>query len=313
MAVQNGSNRDGRGPPVNHTVSYFGWRRTKHVGSRTSRYFYPVDVRTFVPTVDDFPGDTHLARLLTFGIELRDFCVEMQIKPRTSGPGLAGQLLQHPHFYPAERRRVPEFINEYARNHLPGNHYGLFVGAGENSEAATYIDQSAAHHYAAQTAVLPHADNILARGYSKVQDKPWLAPGDTQFRRVLDQPGLFRVQLWVPTLGLNKFQFTPPIMWKEGTHVTNIWSSELHYLESCGARVNYIIAAYSSPLQDTGLPKYAKWAQDMTRYKPWLKQTLLTAYGVLASRTRISRKWLHPGGTLQPPGCGTIGTLGCTP
>lgn len=272
---------------VSNVVSFFGFKRTNHHRYRRARYFYPVDLSTFVRDLSLFKGADALAQMFELGTALRDFCLSMGLRPRTTGAGLAAQLLRHPNFYPEARRRVPTFVNERARPHLPGNHYDLFVGAGENVEAATYIDQQAAHHHAVRETPLPDANSLYGRGNTRERGRgPWLYPGERAYARTRRQFGLLYVRLQVPYLSPDKHRFVPPLLRSSGMKDCYVWTNELDYLEEWGATVLHIIAAYTSPDKDVGLPAYAEWAQ---KQPPWLKQALLTTYGILATRPRRTR------------------------
>lgn len=273
---------------VSTTLSFFGFKRTSHKQRRRGRYFYPVAVDTFIRDLSQFDGADEAQQMLSFGIKLRDFCAEMKIRPKTTGAGIAAQLLRHPQFYPEPRRHTPTFINDVARSHLPGNHYALMRAPGDNSvvKAATYIDQKSAHHYAARTTPLPSANSILGRGSRS--DRPWLYPGERAYDEARKHHGLFKLRIRFPHLAENEQRFVQPIFWENmgKTITTHIWSNELAYMERWGARVHYLIAGYSTKETDDGLPRYAEWAE---RQPAWLKQTLLTPYGILATRARRSR------------------------
>lgn len=75
-------------------------------------------------------------------------------------------------------------------------------------------------------------------------------------------------------------------MRSSGTKDCYVWTNELDYMEEYGARVLSITAAYTSADKDVGLPLYAEWAQSQPA---WLKQALLTTYGILATRPRRTR------------------------
>lgn len=275
---------------VNVTISWFGWQRGSHNrGSRNSRHFYPINLSTFVRDIRSFTGNDEIEKMLEFGIQLRNFCAKNGIKPRSTGAGIAGQLLRHPRFYPNPRRRVPTFINEKARPWLPGNHYDLFVNENESVAAAEYIDQSAAHHYAVRTTPMPDADNTYGRGFTRAGDRPWLFPGQRGYKRVLGQFGLLFVRLQVPYISPNKHRYVLPILKGSGSKLCYLWTNEIEYIEKFGAKIEYIIAAYTSSTRDSGLALYAKWAQEMSSEHKWTKQLLLTSYGILATRPRRTR------------------------
>lgn len=276
---------------VSNTVSWFGWKRGTHNrGSRSSRYFHPVTIETFVRDLGSFDGNTQIERMLRFGILLRNFCADHGIKPRSTGAGIASQLLRHPRFYPEPRRRVPTFINERARTQLPGNHYDLFIGENERVAAASYIDQKSAHHYAVRSTPMPDANEIYGRGFTRAGDRPWLKPGQRGYARVRRQFGLLYVRLQVPYIPPHKHRYLLPCMKNgSGSHLVHLWTNELDYVEEWGAKIEYIISAFTSIERDTSLPRYADWAERISAKDKWTKQLLLTSYGILATRPRRTR------------------------
>lgn len=276
-------------------VGLFGFKR-RH-GRERGRYFYPLAPAQFCrqsarDLMDD--GRPYWELLREWAGSVRAFCAEYELRPTPTQGGLAAQLLRHPSFYPRPRRKVPRATNEKARPALPGNHYYLNAEPGRVYPAAFYIDQHNAHHYAAQTIDVPQADRLRAHGYfdEPAECKPWARPGSRVFEKVTSQHGLLRLRLEVPAQ-LAATPFMPAAVGvKTSAGERDVWvfSNELPELLDLGARVRWLSAAWVSPEPDHALRRYAEWSQRRIKERPdqapWLKGTLLSAYGILAARPR---------------------------
>lgn len=298
--------------PTNTTILYFGFRRKSHSRgpgshSRRSRIHYPFDASSFCDsdTEDHLPGTDRLDKLFRLGISLRNFMDEMGLRPRFNPAGLAAQLLRHPKFYPEQRARVPVWINEKARPHLPGNHYDLFVEAGENVADSVYVDQKSAHHFAARTVPLPSSDSIEGRGFTR-GNRTWLRSYDKRYHSELKRYGLFQATVRVPHVKFVDVPFLPSNLRKPGIQCAHIWSSEIGYLQEMNIDILSLHWSLTSSEQDHGLAKYAEWAEVYGQEHPELKHTLLSAYGMLAVKERDSAavvpdKWAKKRGTFLGP------------
>ncbi len=271
----------------NKRVAYYGFRDPK---KKRNRYNVVIDAQSFFRKQDADAYD-----LLTLGMSVRAFCNAHNIEIRASAAGIAAQLLKHPMFYPFARRRVPGFINEAARPYLPGGHYDAYMDTGQRLEAVYYIDQEAAHHYAAQTTPLPNANSVRAVGYTKGKDdRPYARHGGRLYAKELRKHGLIKAKVKVPWLHPDTQKFAPPVMRTEGERVAYIWTNELEYMESLGLRVDYIIGVWGTEEVDKGLAKYAQWARQVQAQHPEMKALLLMPYGLLARRRDVVT-YHHPG------------------
>lgn len=272
-------------PLIRKKVSYFGFRRANHKSK--SVYHLVLDFNSFLRTDQRMEYDARdLQELLELGKEVREFCTEMNVQIRPTAAGLANQLLRHPRFYPEPRRKVPQFINETVRKFLPGNFYQVYA-LGQTIEAATYIDQQAAHHHAALTTPLPNSNSITAKGYRKGELKVYARYSenpDSLYRRLLKQHGLVCLLGTVPYVHPRERRFLPKYMHKAGNNLLWLWTNEIAYAESVGLRIRCIYATWGSEEVDTGIQSYARWAiENQSRYK-WIKSVLLMPYGMLAKR-----------------------------
>jgi len=256
------------------------------------KYHHPIDPQSFIrQSIDEIdPSNTpRLLKLIRWGREVRDFCLANDMKVKPSAGGLAAQLLRDPRFYPKARRKVPKIINAKGRSRLPGNFYELY-GERRKPYSATYLDMQSAHHHIARTINFPCADTLHAYGhYTSEHRKRWVLPRTERMQQILKSYGLLHVQLSVPHLPPGVF--VPPYMQRgHGLHDVWIFTNELPLVASLGAKIEGIYTALVSPDCDTGLAKYAEFAQAQLAQKheakAWLKPVLHSAYGVLAGRPR---------------------------
>lgn len=220
-----------------------------------------------------------LMRLLQWGVTLRDFCDKNGLEVRPTIGGISAQFLTDRRFYPKRRRKVPMAINERSREALPGNHYVLTVQPSSRREfTALYLDQHRAHHYHAKVTALPDSDQLYAYG------------------RFTDLAEVVFEQPWVGFYGLYCLDLEAPdqlrrSQWITQTTAAFVFSNELSHLTDMGYKVTGVRAAWGSGKRDVGLSRYAQWAsKQLDHYgdRPWLKSLLLSTYGTLATRPKIS-------------------------
>lgn len=282
--AMNAPNKTFRAVRSTTAVHYFGWKHWQ--GGHMHRIIDPVtiygsrldEIWPGEVTVVDDPVWRELVKLLKWGVTLRDFCVENNINIRPTMGSIAAQFLTDPRFYSAKRRKVPMHTNGRARENLPGNHYYLNVRPDPSNDfQAYYIDQHRSHHYHARTVALPDSDHCFAFGRFGDLGLSDL-PIDGSFT------GLYCLDLIPPDRQV-------PFDWMKnvGKEIERafVYSNELPHLLDMGYRVHTVRAAWGSCKRDTGLPKYARFAENqLDRYgdAPWLKPLLLATYGVLATR-----------------------------
>lgn len=278
-------------PKVKNTrdirVMFFGFRSE----DRHTQYFHPISPYDFM---DDFKsyGDLDLPeyiRLYKWAGNIRQWIVKNGLKMSPSRGGLSAQLLRDKRFYPQTRRKSPKQTNEKARPALPGNFYAITEqNVGRLFGGVYVIDQENAHHYAAELVTLPNVNSLFAYGrFLDTRDKPYTQDKEQRYNELLGEHGLFRVRLWVPK-GLTGM--LP--QWAMRAGLVNAWlfSNELELCQKLGIEIRHIAYAFTSPDTDSGLTKYAEWAQSEIRenqtQKAWLKPVLLSAYGILGARPR---------------------------
>lgn len=264
-------------------VTLFGWKDRD--GGAFHRIIDPVTMYRNA-LGDIWPGEENdIRKLLRWGVTLRDFCADNNLRVSPVLGGMAAQLLRDRRFYPNDRRKVPTVINERARETIPGNHYFLNVLPDpSNNFTAHYLDQHRAHHYHARHTLLPDSNNCFA--YGRFQDLRDVAFCDVDPRFM----GLYCLDLDAPARR-TPFDFIGhnSLADRIGDKVNAqfVYSNELPYLLDAGFRITGVRAAWGSIVRDTGLPKYARWASDqLDEYgdPAWLKPLLLAVYGVLATR-----------------------------
>lgn len=253
-------------------VSYYGFRPQ---GRKRPFANLVLDAGTFTNDTD--------ADLIELGKWVREFCNTYQLQLRASAPGIASQLLRHPMFYPEARRAVPRFINEVARAHLPGPHYESYVDPAQRIEAAMYIDQEAAYHYAAMTTPLPNANSVRASGYTRSCGR-YARYGSELYRAEMRKHGLVQARVEVPTLSPSKQRYVPRFMRKPGIYNAWLWTNEIPYLESFGLQILHLISVWGTEETDAHIACYARWASQLGKENPHLKALLLMPYGSLGRR-----------------------------
>lgn len=317
---------DGENTTIRTLVAFFGFAgKVEGAQHRANRYFHCLDPLQFGrANLQELgrDGEMELATVYRWASEVRGFCVAQGLKPSTTRGGIAKQLLRDPRFYPEPRRKVPKATNDRLRDHLPGNHYEL-AAAPHHLYAGLYLDQSTAHHTIAADTPLPAADELYARGYfHSLMDRPWARPGSKRYAKVTDELGLLYVRLYVPPRGDlgwrppwaspvvvphgdKKERLTPDelTMYEQHERLTYIYTNELRLLAEYGCEIRYVIAAWTTPHADGGIRHYANWAKNYlqeqdTTTRAWLKPTLLTLYGMLATRPRapLAAWWRAMGG-----------------
>lgn len=256
---------------VTTVVHYFGFK-----GGNYHKVIDPVVM--YGRKLDDvWPGDAPEAtKLMLWGRSIRDFCDENCMEVRPTIGSMSAQFLTDRRFYPRARRKVPYLINERARPEQPANYYALGVTPSTREFTAWYLDQRRAHHYHARTTHLPDANDLHAHGR-------FVDLAEITFDRIEpDFCGLYCLHLQLPKNRERMLHWIRP----EAPY-DFVFSNELPLLLDMGYRVNGVIAAWGSHQQDTGLRRYACWAdQQLDNYAdaPWVKPLLLATYGTLATR-----------------------------
>lgn len=260
-------------------VTYYGFKREgqHRIGKDRAFTNLVIDAGSFVHNP---PANLDLIQL---GQWIRDFCNTYGLRVRASAAGVAGQLLRHPMFYAEVRRVVPGFINETARSHLPGPHYESYVDAAQQIQAAMYIDQEAAYHYAASRTPLPDANSIHARGHTRA-DRVYARRGGALYKQEMLTHGLIHAEITVPHLTPLQQKFVPRVMREPGRQSAWLWTNEIPYLEKMGMHIHHLISVWGSADVDRSIVKYAEWAADLGKGNPHLKALLLMPYGALGRR-----------------------------
>lgn len=260
-------------------IDYIGWR---DASTKRSLFHTVIDpVTMYGRRIDGIPtvGPKALTSLLEWAMKLRDFCAENNVKVRPTIGAIAAQFLRDPRFYPNPRRKVPSVINARSREHLPGNHYVLHALTAPTREYnAIYLDQRRAHHYHAAHTAMPDSDHCFAYGHFLDLDGiVWEHIPKSFYGMVcadLRYVGTVARETWLDDSSLDR-QF--------------IFTNEIAHLYDMGYRVTGVRAAWGSRTRDTGLSRYAQWADtqlDSYDNPGWLKPILLAAYGALAIKPR---------------------------
>lgn len=282
-------------------VNYFGFRYpVGNEGRYKTHYHYPIDTLTFLSgnSFQVLAGRDRLQAIYEWGVDVRNFCTENRLKISSTSGGLAAQLLRDERFFPEARRKVPKATNQRARDHLPGNHYELFVPDDSTIRDAIYLDMKGAHHYAATRLTFPDPNRMYGRGRFRNPPEewrghaPWARQGTPKYRAMIVTHGLFLLRVNVPSHLSKSRLFPPPWLRRPaGTALVWVYSNEIPLISQHGAIIEGIEAAWTAGSVTDGLNRYAEWAIRETSVMPterraWAKPTLLAVYGLLAARPR---------------------------
>jgi hypothetical protein len=284
-------------------ISRFGFR--DRTGGRRNLFYQCVDCVciTGVPASHNVEQSrSELDDLVEWANAYREFCRENGVRCTNNRGSTGSAMLRDPRFVGLEpRRKIPEFINETARKHLPGNHYDLRAPVGKQYNAV-YLDLESAHHNAAKRATFPSPASLRGRGNIERKaavsfeggaktntSQPWARFGTTKYEHCIRQHGLFNLS--VDFSEIQSDAILPP--WaRKGSTTKSIWvySNELELLDEIGARIIGIICCYTSPSIDDSLNRYGEWASEYLSRLPlskrnWIKPILLSTYGMLAKRS----------------------------
>lgn len=208
--------------------------------------------------------------------------------------GLARRLLKSSEHWTPERVPAPQHINEMARPLMPGNFYSMSVDRMTHFKEAIYLDQISAHHNIAATVPIPDPNGIRARGHHRDLHngivRQWAAPGSKQYEYLRNEHvGLFAGLVSIPGSSHDVSHLRPPWARESGTRLVYWYSNEWSELDALGCTVSYVCAAWTAATTDKVVKEYADFAlrtlETRTSAKPIIKQTLLAAYGVLATRS----------------------------
>lgn len=237
----------------------------------------------------------HLAMLHRRGVKFR---------PSRGGTGIA-LLKKSPEWVSTHDRKMrwpaPRFINEQAREVLPGNFYSVkhnHIGIPSISHCFL-VDQIAAHHTIASTVPMPHPEWMHARGNHRgfLEGKKWIDRGTKAEDQLLtDHIGLVYACIQVRHIPPKMLHLYPKWAHKTGTRCVWIWTPELRlFRDDDKVKILYYVCALTSTHRDEAIREYAQWALTELELpdKKYKKGTLLSAYGVLAMNTITKTKLMY--------------------
>lgn len=204
--------------------------------------------------------------------------------------GIAARMLKASPEWELKRHGAPRFINALAREHMPGNHYGLGARISETIPRAIYLDQDGAHHAAAMSVPIPHPHFIRERGAASAlangSIREWChADSDLLAELQASHYGLFACLLTIGNVPNALLHMVPKWMREPGTRVVYLHSNEWWYLGLTWVTLNYVCAAWTATVRDPAIVEYAEWASGAAKDFRAFKPTLLAAYGMLAVKS----------------------------
>lgn len=273
-------------------IHFFGFRRVN--GHQPNTYFYVIDpsVITGRTTEHIYPELSELDSLREFGNVYREFCNASGVKLCGTRGQFGAAMLRDPRFIGVSQRRIPAFINETARKHLPGNHYELRHPTQVPTEAL-YLDITNAHHTAAERTKFPDPSGLRARGFHRnppegvTGREPWARMGTPKYERILRTHGMFLICALYR--GTPKGEILHPASRDSKSGRANYfycYSNEIPLLEKSGFSILGVEAAWTSGRTSESLNNYARFAQESLRgihprNRSWMKLMFLATYGML--------------------------------
>jgi hypothetical protein len=280
-------------------------RGRKGTGRTATRLFYCMDLTEIVGV-----RQVELPECMEYAHSILNLCEARGVKFTANRGGLATRLLKASPHWEKERRAAPRFINEHAREKLPGNYYGLGATVNQRYKSAIYVDQTSSHHSVALTTPVPHPHYVRARGNYKEGTRAWITDRD-KIRRFFDSHiGLVSAMVSVSHIPNKHKHLYPPFMHTPGRRIENVYTNELDYFDGHRAQVEYLTAAWTATEADPVLPEYAAWALAQRNVGPGRKPLLLAAYGSLAQRSdrplTLYLPWRGYGMRTMLPGAGYL-------
>lgn len=296
----------------NMLIDYLTFK-TLHTHSKIREHrirWYMFNLEAFLSTPPDTMQDKAEAVAAILGMLQR-----RGVKFRPSRGSAAGAMLKASPLWlptltdtkgvPFKRRYpAPAFVNDQAREVLPGNHYSVIQGRLGNPLAMNHcylIDQNSAHHTIASTVPLPHPEHIHARGHFHEKDiearKRWVTPDSDIGQKLADSHiGLVCALIQIGHLSSPNRHLYPKWAQQPGTHVRWLWTPELRLFQADHrTHIVHYICAMTATREDLALREYAQWALEELKLpgKEYKKSTLLAVYGILAMNTHTRHKAMY--------------------
>jgi hypothetical protein len=262
--------------------------------------------------------------------------IELQLSrgiksPRLTKGAIGSALLRKSPNWEDKRHAAPRFVNQTARDKLPGNYYSISRKVAQKKErffldTCYYIDQSSSHHSIAVSTKVPHPHYIRGRGrykaamVGKMEYYPiWCHADSTIGQELISnrQTGLVLVKVYLGQLPPTKEHLYPPWAKKRGKHYLWLWTPELRlFLSDKRLQLDSFVAGFTSHVGDPAIAEYGKWAldylQNNPRYKQHTKGVLLSTYGMLAFNPEKYKKVIRywggnvRGNRTELPEAGTV-------
>lgn len=301
-------------------VHYAGFKRLN--GHRNNRYFHFIDsvAITGRTSKGNYPAMCEEESLRVWGERYREFCRINGTKLCNTRGSFGSAMLRDPRFIGDSERRIPAFINQTAREHLPGNHYELRTEPNQRVNGI-YLDITNAHHEAASVTEFPDPRGLRARGLHRELPtttqgrEPWSPVASRKYSRLRRTHGL--VLLRAQFRGIPKGSILHPASVRATVGRPNFiyaYTNEIPLLESSGFTITGIEAAWTSGRTSQALNKYAEHAKKTLEGaspedRQWMKSLFISTYGMLGKRPSKyqsvsnlggkSYDWPTPGGWLK--------------
>jgi hypothetical protein len=274
-------------------------------GRSTARLFHCMDLTEIAGV-----KDVQLGEAMELAESILSLCEARGVRFSANRGGLASRLLKASPYWEKDRRAAPRFVNDHAREHLPGNYYGLGAVTNRTYKGAIYVDQVSSHHNVALTTPVPHPHYIRARGNYREADRAWIVDASKIRRFMESHYGLVAAKVDIAHIPNHLKHLYPPFMHTPGRRVEYLYTNELDYFDGHRANLDFLTAAWTAPIADPAVPEFASWALGQRNAGPGRKPLLLAAYGSLAQRSdrplTMYLPWRGYGMRTMLPGAGFL-------
>jgi hypothetical protein len=252
------------------------------------------------------PPPEDINEQMSMAIAILELCESRKTRFRNTRGSLASAFMKQSPHWEVGRHAAPKFINQTAREHLPGNFYSVAQGprkpgtkfGGTVFDHCYYLDQKSSHHAIALSTPVPHPQQLHARGYyQRAMERDyrrWADPNSDVGRGILNgsQIGLVVARVYISTIPRSLAHLYPP--WathKGGQKYVWLWTPELRLFQGDHRlQLEHFVCGITADTADPVIPEYADWSLKQLKVNAQRKRTtksiLLAGYGMLAFNAR---------------------------
>jgi len=268
-------------------------KRFTRVESQSRTRFDVINLETFAKPPPESPFEQ-----MVMAQALISLAKARGVRFRPTKGSLAAAMLKASPYWRKERHAAPRFINERAREELPGNFYSLAHRIKKETDNlglliphCYLVDQDSAHHNIASQIDIPGPQETHARGFYRQALKgeyiTWCKPDSSLGRKIIDgtYSGVVLTRLHIGHIPLQEKHLYPKWANERGAKNVWLWTPDFRFIQSDHRiQIEAFICGFLGQGNDPVVSEYANWSlreleKENAEYK---KSTLLAAYGMLA-------------------------------